>query len=228
MKFSISKEVFEQFAELSVGLVIVSDMDNKGESEELAKLVDEIVELVKANYNPTEFANNSLISPWKSAYFDYEEKPHITHSSVERLIKEIFGKGDVSRKNKLRDICSLVSLKHTVPVECFNSGEIDGNFSLKRAEGDEHMLDGGHPEKGEFIYHDTLGVLARKLDYVESEKTLVDERTKKAVVLIEGLKPLLKAKVEEITKETADLVKTFCKGEVNFLVLDKENSEVEF
>lgn len=231
MKFSISKEVFEKFAELSVGLVIVSEMDNSKDSEELGKLISEIVELVSVNYNPTEFANNSLISPWKSAYFDYEERPHLTHSSVERLTREIADTGDIERQNKLKDLCSFVSLKHTVPVECFDLEKINGDFSLLRAKGDEHFYNEGemiNPEKGEFIYEDSTNILARKLDYSESDRALVSENTKKAVVLVEGLKPLLKVKVEEITKEMADLVKTFCKAKVNFLILDKENKEVGF
>jgi len=34
--------------------------------------------------------------------------------------------------------------------------------------------------------------------------------------------------IEEISKETAELVKAFCKAKVNFLILDKDNAEVEF
>lgn len=233
MKFSISKEVFEHFAELSVGVVIAENIDNSGSSEELEKLISEVVGIIKTGSAPTEFVNNPLISPWKSAYFDYDKKPHATHSSVERLTKEVFDSGDIERKNKLRDLCSFVSLKHTVPVVSFDAGKLVGDFSLERAKGDEFFYDPNlkeplHPEKGEIIYLNSTNVLARKLDYTESDKALVDEKTKKSVILIEGLKPLLRTQIEEISKELVELVKTFCKGDVHFLVLDKENSSVEF
>lgn len=230
MKFSIQKEVFEQFAELSIGLVVVKNLENKGSSEELIKLIGEISSLIKANFNPTEFANNNLISPWKSAYFDYEEKPHLIHSSVERLTNEVIN-GEVESKNKLKDVCSLISLKHTVPIECFDIGKMNGDFSLIRAKGNEFFYSEGetkNPEKGEFIYLDSINVLARKLDYTEGDKALVDENSKEVVVLVEGLKPVLKEKVEEISAEVGDLINTFCKGEVNYLILDKENPSVEF
>ena len=233
MRFSISKDVFEHFNELSIGVIIAEDIDNSGSSDEINKLVSEMADFVSTNFNPTEFANNQLISPWKSAYFDFEKKPYNTHSSVERLTAEIMKEGDIKRRNKLKDLCSFISLKHTVPVECFDLENIQGDFSLKRAKGNEHFYDTKagkmiHPEKGEFIYMDSINVLSRKLDYKESDKAQVSKRTKRAIILIEGLQPLLKTKVEGITKEMAELTKTFCKGRVNFLVLDKNNSSAGF
>jgi DNA/RNA-binding domain of Phe-tRNA-synthetase-like protein len=233
MKFSVSKEVFGQFRGFSVGVVIAEDIRNKKSSDELDELISEIVGLVSTNFNQTDFANSQMISPWKSAYFDYEEKPHTTHSSVERLTKEVMDTGDIKRKNRLKDLCSFISLKHTVPVECFDIEHIQGGLSLKRAAGNEFFYDAGskksvNPEKGEFIYSDGINVLARKLDYIESDKASVSESTKKAVILIEGLTPLSKSEVKNITKEAADLVKTFCKAKVSSFVLDEKNSEAEF
>lgn len=231
MRFSISQEVFEHFTGLSVGVIIAQETDNTGKSEELDKLLSEMVELVRINYNPTDFSNNNLISPWKSAYFDYEKKPHKIHSSVEKYTKEVIEKGDIRRINKLKDISKFISLKHTVPVECFDTRKIDGYLSLERAKGDEHFFEDRkivNPEKGEFIYKTSTVVLARKLDYVESRKGAVDENTKSAIILIEGLKPLLKTKIEEISKDASDLVQGFCNAKVNFLILDKDNPSIEF
>lgn len=233
MKFSVSKEVFGQFRGFSVGVVLAEDIENKKSSDELEELISEVVELVSANFSPTDFANSQMISPWKSAYFDFEEKPHTTHSSVERLTKEVMDKGDIKRKNKLKDLCNFISLKHTVPVECFDMEHIQRGLSLKRAAGKELFYEAGskkpiHPEKDEFIYTDGISVLARKLDYVESAKASVTESTSRAVILIEGLTPLSKSEVKKITEEAADLVKTFCKAKVSSLVLDAKNSEAEF
>jgi DNA/RNA-binding domain of Phe-tRNA-synthetase-like protein len=233
MKFSISKEVFGQFKELSVGIIMAEDIENTEDSEEIEKLVSEITELVNDNFNPTNLANNRLISPWKSAYFDYEEKPHKTHSSVERLTKEAMENGEIERKNKLKDLCNFISLKYIAPVECFDLAKAQNEILLIRAKGDEFFYDpklrkAVNPEEGEFIYTDRVNVLARKLDYTESDKAAVDKRTKKAVILVEGLKPLTKAKVRKITEEIAGLVEIFCKAKVKSFVLDKGKSSAEF
>jgi DNA/RNA-binding domain of Phe-tRNA-synthetase-like protein len=124
-------------------------------------------------------------------------------------------------------------LKHTVPVECFDSEKINAELILKRAKGNEFFYDAEqkkkiNPEKGEFIYADKVNVLARKLDYSDSDKALTSNKTKKAVILIEGLKPLTKAKVEKIADETAELIEGFCKGKTRVFMLDKENSSIEF
>jgi DNA/RNA-binding domain of Phe-tRNA-synthetase-like protein len=232
MRFSISKEVFEYFKEFSVGVIAAESIDNKESSDKLDELISDIVELVKANFNPADFANDRMLSPWKSAYFDYEEKPHKTHSSAERLTKEVMDSGDIKRKNMLRDLCNFISLKHIVPVECFDAEKINGSLSLKRAKGNEFFYIASSkkslaPEKGELIYEDRLNVLARKLDYVESERASVKETTKKAIILIEGLKPISKADVKKITEEAADLIEAFCKANVKTFVLDSRNSEAE-
>jgi DNA/RNA-binding domain of Phe-tRNA-synthetase-like protein len=233
MKFSISKEVFEHLDDLSIGIIIAEDIENRKSSAELEELISEIVELVNANSSPTSSANNRMISPWKSAYFSFGEKPHSTHSSMERLTNEIMETSDIKRKNKLKDLCNFISLKHTVPVECFDIEKIQGDLLLKRAKGDEFFYDYGsgkalNPEKGEFIYTDKINVLARKLDYVESDKALVSMRTKKTIILIEGLKPLKKQEVSKITKETAELAEAFCNAKARIFVLDKNNSTIEF
>ena len=230
MKFSITKEVFEEFEDLSVGVIIAEEIDNSGSSEELEKLLEEITEMIRTSSNPTDFANDPLISPWKTAYFEFDKKPHKTHSSVERLTNQIFETGDIERKNKLKDTCSLISLKYTIPIECFDISKIQGELKLARAKGKEHFYDGKkiiNPEKGEIIYSDKTNVLARKLDYSEADTAKAGRKTKKAIIMIEGLKPLLKKKVEKITKETADLVNMFCKAKTRYIILDTKKTFAE-
>ena len=233
MEFSISKEVFEHFKDLSIGVIIAESIENEKDSEELENLLSEMVGFVKDNFSPLNIKNHSMISPWKSAYFDYEEKPHTTHSSVERLTKKIMEKGDIESKNKLRDLCNFISLKYMVPVECFDISKAQKGISFTRAKGDEFFYDeklkkAENPEKGELIYSDALNVLARKLDYTESGKAAVSSKTKKAIILVEGLKPLTKAKVSKITEEISGLAESFCKAKIKSFVLDKKNSSAEF
>ena len=56
----------------------------------------------------------------------------------------------------------------------------------------------------------------------------ITEITKNVVLYVEGIPPITKQKLTEVCKELVDLIKTFCKGEAGYYILNKKESSVEF
>ncbi len=232
MKLIIDKKIFEKFQGLNVGVVIASNIDNKGEDKEIFHLLEEVEELIKDDFTPESIAKHKLISPWKTAYLAFGAKPEKHHNSVESLMRTILEGRKIPRINKLVDLYNYLSLKHLVPMGSDDLDEVIGNIKLTFAKGDETFIPLGkgersNPEKGEVIYKDDIEVLCRRWNWRECYKTRITEDTKNAILYVEGLKPVTGEELKNILEELADLVTSFLNGETSIFILNKNNNEIQ-
>jgi len=214
MKAEIKKDVFEKFSKkFMVGLMVASDLNNEGHIAGVDHLLDEIEELIKTTFNPITLKTHDLITVWEVAAESFSGKKHYC-SSVETLMRKILEGEKIKKENRLRELCNFISLKHLVPVDCFDLGLIDGDLSWDVKGKDLVFSQGGYK-------------LSQKLAMKRNKKFDVSEQTKKALIYFEGLPPLTEAKIKKIMEELADLIRTFCKGRVKTHFLDKKNPEVK-
>jgi DNA/RNA-binding domain of Phe-tRNA-synthetase-like protein len=83
------------------------------------------------------------------------------------------------------------------------------------------------PHEGEVFYKDDAGAICRRWNWREAERTKLTERTKNAVLVLEGLPPVTRADIETATKELAELVARHCGGECAHQVLDASSPAME-
>lgn len=76
-------------------------------------------------------------------------------------------------------------------------------------------------------YKDDIGVLCRRWNWREGERTMLREDTKNAVLVIESLAPIPQSVAENATNELAELVKKYCGGEIQVHFLDDNNREAD-
>jgi DNA/RNA-binding domain of Phe-tRNA-synthetase-like protein len=232
MKFKIDSRIFEQFPELSVGLVVAKGINNKGSNEEIMKLLKTEQEKIRADFSIETLSENPKIDVWKKAYSLFEAKPKKYRCSVESLYRLVLRGIDLKHFNKLVDIYNYISIKHTVPIGGDDLDKIDGNITLKFARGDEPFNEIGseevkHPKEGEIVYADDKEVICRRWNWRDCDKTKMTESTKNMVLIVEGLPPVSKDKIEEITKELRELIQKFCGGESNIFILNSAKAETE-
>lgn len=232
MKLIIDKKIFEKFEDLNVGVVIAKGINNKGEDKEIFHLLEEVENLIKADFTPEDIAKHKLISPWRSAYFAFGAKPKKHHNSVEALIRRITGGDKLPRINKLVDLYNYLSLKHLVPMGADDLDKVTGNIQLTFAQGNETFIPIGkaertNPKEGEVIYKDDTEVLCRRWNWRECYKTRITEDTKNSILYVEGLKPVTEKELQSILLELSDLTNSFLGGETKFTILNKDKSEIE-
>lgn len=232
MKLSISSDIFKKHPKLHVGIVVSENIDNTGSDDKIYTLLDDIQNLIKLDFVPEDLAKHHLISPWRAAYSDFGSKPSKYNSSVEALMKRILKGDKIPQINKFVDIYNFLSLKYIIPMGADDLDNVEGDIQLTIAKGDEVFVPLNsdqveNPDQGEVIYRDDRNVLCRRWNYRDCDKTKITDKTKKAILYIEGLPPVTKEKVEEICKEAVQLITMFCEGEANYHILDVGNSEVE-
>ncbi|MCF7871730.1 hypothetical protein K9L97_01735 [Candidatus Woesearchaeota archaeon] len=230
MKFKIDSKIFEQFPDLNIGIVTAKGIDNKGNNEDILNLIKEKVQEIKANFNTETLSQNPKIDAWRKAYSSFGAKPKKYKCSVENLYRMILEGIELRHINKVVDIYNYISIKNIIPVGGDDTDKIDGNITLKFAQGDEPFTELNseetkNPKEGEVVYVDDKEVLCRRWNWRECDKSKMTEETKNVALVVEGLPPTSREDVEKIIEELSELVQKFCGGDIKTFILNNSNSE---
>lgn len=230
MKFAIDEKLTEKYPDIRIGLVIAAGVDNKGKDMDIEKLLENVQEKIKQNFSLDRLMKNMTIAKWRQVYSSFGSKPSDYRSSVEALIRSVLNGRAIRHINKLVDIYNYISLKHAVPAGGEDLDKVEGDISLKFADGGETFVPLNStitesPYKGEVVYCDGgSNVLCRRWNWRESDRTKLTEETKNAVVVVEGFD----SGVEEATNELSALVGKFCQCKTQTFIADKNITEVEW
>ena len=231
MKFSVSSRIFDEFPDLSLGIVIAQGLDNLGSADELRPLIFAQQEEIRANTSSETLSEIPRIASWRRAYSAFGAKPKKYKSSVESLYRMILKGSDLRHINMVVDVCNYISIKHMVPVGGDDIFLTEGDIALRFAIGGEmfrplNSEEVEHAKEGEVIYTDNVEVLCRRWNWRECDKTKMTEKTKEAMLVVEGLPPVSREEVERIVEELSSLVERFCGGGTRFEILNVEQPEI--
>ena len=232
MNFRIEPEIFDQYPEVILGVTVVHGMNNVGDNAEITDLLRNGEKTALENLGDTLIVEHPCIVPWREAYRKFGAKPKDYPSSIENLMRRIAKGEEVRHINTLVDIYNVISLKHFVPVGGEDIDKMDGDVLLTIAKENEDPVvllgekEARPPYPNEVIYKDHKGTICRRWNWKECDRTKLTEETKNCFIVIEGLPPVDKNKVEKAISELAKLVQKYCGGEVATAILDKTNPQV--
>ncbi len=239
----VTDEIFARYPEVVLGVVTAHGIDNSGAAdgahaedaeERLAALRHEETR-VRAALAGAQVAEHPHIAPWREAYRRFGAKPKDYPSSIENLVRRVLKGAPVPAINPLVDLYNTISLRHLVPVGGEDLDRVEGDIRLTFATGDEPPVrllgepEPRPPKPGEVIYADDLGILCRRWNWKEAERTKLTAATRHAFLVIEGLPPVGRETVERAARELAERVRVHCGGgsegggEVAVYVLDRDH-----
>ena len=234
MKFQINDKIFKKFPGLNVGILVCKNINNEGSAEEVIKNIRKREKEIQSQFNSETLSQNPKINVWREAYKILGAKPRENRSSVEALYKRALQGGELRHINKIVDIYNYISLKHMFPVGGEDLDKIQGDIHLTVAEKDEPLVlllgdkEARSPHEGEVIYRDEISTICRRFNWREANRTKFTEGTKNAIIVMEGLLPVLRGDIERVLGETKELIESFCGGELSKFILNKDNPEIEF
>jgi DNA/RNA-binding domain of Phe-tRNA-synthetase-like protein len=119
-------------------------------------------------------ADAPQIAAWRAAFSAFGAKPSRYPCSAESLAARVL-KGDaLPRVNRVVDHYNAVSVRHLVPVGGEDLDRLEGPLRLTVADGTERFdgAEGGeHPEPGEIVWRDDLGVTCRRWNWRQGTRT---------------------------------------------------------
>jgi DNA/RNA-binding domain of Phe-tRNA-synthetase-like protein len=237
----VTDEIFARYPEVVLGVVTAHGIDNSDSSPDAASTAQREARVAALRHEEHQVrtalagsavADHPHIAPWREAYRLFGAKPKDYPSSIENLVRRVLKGAAVPAINPLVDLYNTISLRHLVPVGGEDLDRVEGDIRLTFATGDEPPVrllgepEPRPPKPGEVIYTDDLGILCRRWNWKEAERTKLTAATRHAFLVIEGLPPVGPELVERATRELADLVRTSCGGSVGEIavhLLDRDH-----
>ncbi len=231
----VTPEVVDAFPDVLVGVVAFQGVLNAGESAELMELLrgeeDDAVRRLGEAGRP--IPEHPHVAPWREAYRKFGAKPKDHPSSIENLLRRVAKGHRLPHVNRLVDLYNAVSLRHLVPVGGEDLDAVDGDVELRFASDSEpavrllgEPLESARPPKpGEVIYADRAGALCRRWNWKEADRTKLTEATTRGFLVVEGLPPVDRSRVDAALADLAALVAAHGGGIQRTFVLDRERRE---
>jgi DNA/RNA-binding domain of Phe-tRNA-synthetase-like protein len=228
----VSEKIFSTFPDVLVGVISARDIDNSAESSEVMENLHREEIQVRERLGNQQLSEHPQIAPWREAYRKFGAKPKDYPSSVENLIKRVIKGYSLPHINMLVDLYNTISLRHIVPAGGEDLDKIEGDVELTFANDNEPPVkllgepEARSPKPGEVIYKDAISAICRRWNWKEADRTKLSGATRNSILVIEALPPVNRMQVNEILNELASLVRTFCKGDIIPMILDKQNADV--
>jgi DNA/RNA-binding domain of Phe-tRNA-synthetase-like protein len=237
MALSIDREILAAFPGVLLGVVVASEIDNRGNPEEapgLADLLRAEEARVRSELSGSALAEHPRIAPWREAYRKFGVTPKRATSSIENLLRRVLKGEPVRPVNRLVDLYNVVSLRHLLPAGGEDLRSVEGPVRLTFAGADEPPVtllgeaEARSPHAGEVIYRDAVGTLCRRWNWKEAERTKLTAETTSALLVLEALPPAGPDDVERALADLVALVTRFCGGRVEADLLDASHPELRW
>jgi len=227
----VHDEIFRRFPDVRIGVVVAHGISNAGESAALSALLREEQDAAAARLGAAPVSEHPHVAPWREVYRAFGARPKDHPSSIENLLRRVAKGHRVSPINRLVDLYNVVSLRRLVPVGGEDLGAVSGDVALRFAgEGEPAVRLLGEPEPrppraGEVIYADAAGVLCRRWNWKEADRTKLTESTTDAFLVVEALPPVGRAELDAALADLAALVVEHCGGAARTAVLEPGSAE---
>ncbi|MFJ9042663.1 B3/4 domain-containing protein [Streptomyces sp. NPDC102347] len=192
---------------------------NGPSTEESFALLDEAARRLAVRLDGRAPHEDPHMTAWRTAYTAFGSKPSRTRNSAEALAKRALSDAGLPRINLLVDVYNAVSVARLIPVGGEDADRVQGTMRLVRATGQEDFVTvaGGeqtveHPDPGEVVWCDDLGVTCRRWNWRQGPRTRLTEETTSGLFLLESLPPTTSDEIEEAAAELAALLEKFSPG----------------
>lgn len=195
-------------------LVLVAENLQNGPSTSFTdQLLQQVEEEVRSRFEASSLKDHPHTQAWREAYRSFGMKPQRFQNSAEALISRVLKGNPLPRINRLVDVYNLISVRYALPCGGEDIGHVQGTVSLMYATGTEvfdTVKEGQqvteHPQVGEVVWADDLGVTCRAWNWRQGTRTRLTGQTHSAYFLLEHLLPDGQLELEAAGKELHELL----------------------
>jgi DNA/RNA-binding domain of Phe-tRNA-synthetase-like protein len=233
MLLTISEAVLARFPGTILGVAVARGISNSGEDASLGERLRLAEAGIVERFREVPVTRHRNIAVWREAYRQFGAKPKDYPSSIENLVRRALKGQALSRINRLVDIYNAVSLETLLPAGAEDLDAIEGDVELAIAGEHEPPVkllgepEARPPRAGEVIYRDRVGAICRRWNWKEADRTKLTERTKNALIVVEGLPPVTREEVTAAIEAIGRAVGERCGGTVRTAVLDTSRPSLE-
>jgi DNA/RNA-binding domain of Phe-tRNA-synthetase-like protein len=213
MEFSHARQIWADFPELAVGVVLVAGITA---DDRAARLVADRARQFYAQADDHLAGSSEAELPqtqaWRRAFARMGLKPTQFRCASEALLRRYKKERSLPAIHPLVDLCNGISLAYAIPVAVLDVDQIAGSLQVRYADGTESYLafsgETERPHAGEVVFADDAGnVHARRWTNRQSALSAVSPATSTALIVAEAMhesgaadvRALVDAVVDEVT-----------------------------
>lgn len=231
-KIKVDENFWELFPDAKLFIVTASGLNNHSNEAQEAYFADLLAEGKKEAQKfliAETFSQNEVIQEWRQAFSQFKTKKG-ARSSIEALLKRASQDRTFHPINPLVDIYNSISLKYGVPCGGEDIDTIAGDLQLGKAKGGESFQPLGADEDApalpdEIIYYDEKGAVCRCFNWREAKRTMLQETTTAAVLVIEAINDKQAQRAHAAMLELQQLIETYFKVKTSSGILTKTKPE---
>lgn len=159
------------------------------------------------------------LTAWDEVFKSFGAKPKRTPCSASALRKRVLKDGTLPSLDPVVDIYNAISIRYAIPVGGENIAAYTGNPRLTLAEGNEPFdtLKEGqpmveHPDVGEIIWRDDVGVTCRRWNWRQGVRTRLDRHAQRMWFILESLPAMPLTALQEAGDELVSHLQTLMPG----------------
>jgi len=231
MKFIIDKRLFDLFPEMTIGVVVLYDLDNSGTSEQVNQLFQQVQRDFQQAFPYPRIQEHPFIKPWREAFQRLGIPASKFYSSIEAMGRRILKGSYLPSINNLVNLYNALSIKHLIPVGGHDIETIKGNIYLCFTTDEERFLPMGFDQwekvpSGEVVYKDDYEVLTRRWVWRQCEKDKVTPSSRQVFIPIDVLGEVGREKLVEVIADFTILIPRYLSATTSHYILDRDNREV--
>lgn len=235
MLYGVDSQVFEKFPGFRRIVVVARNLDNSGESPELALLLKEREAAVRSG-DLENFKEHPSLAAWIKTFAALGINPNKFPPSIVNLVKRVRSGKDLPYINSLVAAFNCISLKYLLPCGGDDLAAVTGDLRLGLAAGTEIYVPLGrpdereHPKAGEIIYFDTGNqeVFCRAWCWKNGDRSKLTAATRRAAVNVDVMAPVGLELAERAAAELAALLERFTGATTSLHWLTPETPEFTF
>ena len=214
--FSLNQNLLKKYPTISVGVAVIKDVKIEKTNPDLEKEKQAVLESLKG-LTTEALGQYPEVIAYRKLYKEMGVDWHSRRPSPEALLRRIALNKGLYSINTCVDAYNLIVMKYRVSVGAFDLDKLIFPTELRLATSDEEILLLGDstPTKytdKEIAYFDQQGGFNMDFNYRDAQRSAVQIETKNLYVNVDGVYDITPEKVEQVLKETCDIIMKYCGG----------------
>lgn len=194
--FVVEPAFWELFPYCEIGVLVIDHIDNTELGNARARPaidaeLERANELARRHLGAPVLSQNPVVAVWRDAFGKVGTKKG-ARASIEALLRRVEKGRGVGPISPLVDIYNAISLEYGFPCGVEDFDTFVGDLRLTIASGGDTFRALGDEEEsstldGEVCYLDDAGAVCRCWNWRDGERTMLTERTTRAVAIIESI-----------------------------------------
>lgn len=211
----VLEEVFQKYVGYEAIIVFASGLTNDIPASWTEEVLREVEVCQRDRFINQKPSEDPLLAEWRCAYAAFGSKPNKYYCSPEAMLRRVLKGQQLPSINPIVNLYNAVSLKHLVPIGGEDLSAVVGIPTLKLARGDELFTTSGtngrveHPNVGEVVWADELGVNCRRWNWRQCERTMITTSTHHAYFVLDRLAGTPTTVISDATNELVEGLKRF-------------------